>query len=703
MAYPFDKNQYPLNAKPKRAYATLADWENWVGRLTRYELDQLYPGMLKNVIATYEVVMADEEKKVATHGPFVQNDGPNFDKSFNDPAVHPGLVSSGFGTSGQKPSGFGTSNLGDTGPATDFEKTGFGGSVYGSMEGYKGFGSSGSKSTKPNPPPNPTTSRQPFDFASTRPAGSTLAPTGFGITPPVPAYTPYTPPVLPQAPGQPFQFGISAPTPQPPVPGPAVSGPLLGAPAFAPPPRTPHWSAPVAPFAPPKAPQQALRPFPPAPFSPAPMPAPLLAPTGTTKRKLTPPGWRPMGLLDMNYVRQPKVSPSNRATSYRAKSRSSSGAAGNPGGAKESFSQSLRRDLRERRETLESAARVVGFLGKTALNKAGEVRDRFTEAAGEVYRVSAEGVRYVNDFATTLIEAPSEDQLEFLMDFVIFLGNLSGVGEVITTLNRMIRDPEERTVYNVSTLMLTLLPIVRVAKAGPKLYRFIDKGSKKLKAAKRRRGARNGKRPADTQRRQGSDRQMRAKGGEHGGRRGEKPSNRGNHGIFTNTPRLRDFVYGGVEAVGWEAFDQFFSANILPIQSEPGFSTDSDKFLVAFLTGGLAGVSSSFESEGSADIVVQSIIDPVATGLHTWLMRGIDDGDISSKSATMAGGIAVLGSEFAKLAKILLFTTLSEAVESRLSMLSPGFRRWIRRQLKIAIHQLVDKAAEYLIARLNAT
>lgn len=55
--------------------------------------------MLKNVIPTYEMVQAEEEQKVASQGPFVQNDGPNFDKNFNSPAAHPGLVSSGFGTS----------------------------------------------------------------------------------------------------------------------------------------------------------------------------------------------------------------------------------------------------------------------------------------------------------------------------------------------------------------------------------------------------------------------------------------------------------------------------------------------------------------------------------------------------------------------------------------------------------------------------
>jgi hypothetical protein len=382
-----------------------------------------------------------------------------------------------------------------------------------------------------------------------------------------------------------------------------------------------------------------------------------------------------MGLLDMNYVRQPKVSPSNRATSYRAKSRSSSGAAGNPGGAKESFSQSLRRDLRERRETLESAARVVGFLGKTALNKAGEVRDRFTEAAGEVYRVSAEGVRYVNDFATTLIEAPSEDQLEFLMDFVIFLGNLSGVGEVITTLNRMIRDPEERTVYNVSTLMLTLLPIVRVAKAGPKLYRFIDKGSKKLKAAKRRRGARNGKRPADTQRRQGSDRQMRAKGGEHGGRRGNS-DDKARSGMFTRTPDWKDFAKGAIESLTVEVFDQLLG--YIPVDVRKSADPISlEKMAVAALSGAVAGGSAGYESDDQADLVVQFLYDAFGTTFHVWGMSVLE-GD--SAAASKAAGASMTVNGLKNLFKIVAHQTFVALIHKYFpSWSAESKRKWSRR------------------------
>jgi hypothetical protein len=218
MTYPFDQNQYPLNAKPKRGTATLADWENWVGRLTRFELGQLYPGMLKNVIATYEMVQAEEEQKIAQYGPFVQNNGPNFDKSFNDPAAHPGLVSSGFGSK----------------PAT----------------------------------PSPLSAIKPFEFggATAKLAASfTSAPAPAPSPALAPAYTPYTPPVTP------------------PVLQSTLPPPVL-------PPMTP------------RAPTQAFQ------FdtsAPVPLQVHKVAPPAS------PPGWRPMGLLDMNYVREPKESAEN--------------------------------------------------------------------------------------------------------------------------------------------------------------------------------------------------------------------------------------------------------------------------------------------------------------------------------------------------------------------------------------------------------
>jgi hypothetical protein len=481
-----------------------------VSRLTRYELDQLYSGMVKNVIATYEMVQADEEKKVAENGPFVQNDGPNFDKSFNDPAAHPGLVSPGFGTSGQKPSGFGTSNLGDTEPATDFGRTGFGGSVYGSMEGYKGFGSSGSKSTKPKPAQKSIIDRQPIDFGGTRPAGSTPAPTGFGITPPAPAYTPYTPPALPQAPHQPFKFGISDRAPQPPLPGPAVSNALFGVPAMQP--------------------------------LPAPLPLPFPEVLGSTKRRPTPPGWRPMGLLDMNYVRQPEEKMPNRAVQLSAGTITTA-----PGELPDAISAS---------KVPVSQNAKYGFFG--------DAWDKLTEGVGKAIKFTTEGHRYVSEFATALMEAPREDQLEFLIDFGNFLIKLIGPVDALDTLNKMIRDPRERTLTNVAALILALLPAVRAVKAGPKLFRFIEKEAKKLRAAKRHRRARNRKRPTDVQGKPVTDGQMKASQGGPG-RKSRRLSKRRSASKLAGPPefwnKYGEHIIAALEAAFFESVAQWGSKN----------------------------------------------------------------------------------------------------------------------------------------------
>jgi hypothetical protein len=642
--------------------------------------------MLKNVIATYEVVMADEEKKVATHGPFVQNDGPNFDKSFNDPAVHPGLVSSGFGTSGQKPSGFGTSNLGDTGPATDFGRTGFGGSVYGSMEGYKGFGSSGSKSTKPKPAQKSIIDRQPIDFGGTRPAGSTPAPTGFGITPPAPAYTPYTPPALPQAPHQPFKFGISDRAPQPPMPGATVSSPLFGAPAFPPPPKTPHWSDPVTPFAPPKAPQQALRPFPPAPFSPAPMPAPLLAPTGTTARRPTPPGWRPMGLLDMSYVEEPKEKTPNRAVQHSAGTITTA-----PGELPDA-----------RSATQVPASQNAGYShsskhsARPFKRASTSIWDRFTEYVDNAWDATTEGIRFADEFATSLINAPRDVQLEFLIDFGKFLLVLIGPVDALKTIDKMINDPNERTLYNAANVMLALLPAVRAAKAGPKFYRFIEKEAKKLKAAKRRRGARRGKRPADRQKRRDSDRQMKASDGEHRPRSGDGAKN---VSLLTRKPEIMDFVKGTLEAIAVETADQFYKNFTLAIQGQPGFHFNGGKLIVAGFTGGVSGTSSGFESDDAANIVIQFFIDVPNAALHTWGMPIMDSETPDLGDVTHATGRAAITRAILSLAKIVIFQSIMLMFDKRMKFSSSESARRVSRMIKIMVNKTVDDIGEVVVDR----
>lgn len=74
-----------LATRPSRKTATAQDWKKWVGGLSRYQRDQLYPGMHKDLIADYEMVEAEEERKVAHFGPFGQNGGTNFDPNFNKP------------------------------------------------------------------------------------------------------------------------------------------------------------------------------------------------------------------------------------------------------------------------------------------------------------------------------------------------------------------------------------------------------------------------------------------------------------------------------------------------------------------------------------------------------------------------------------------------------------------------------------------
>lgn len=52
----------PLNTRPDRQTGTMAEWKQWVDSLTRYERDQLYPGMHIDLIPAYEKIVGMEEQ-----------------------------------------------------------------------------------------------------------------------------------------------------------------------------------------------------------------------------------------------------------------------------------------------------------------------------------------------------------------------------------------------------------------------------------------------------------------------------------------------------------------------------------------------------------------------------------------------------------------------------------------------------------------
>lgn len=63
MAWQYFGPGSPLNTRPDRQTGSMADWKQWVDGLSRYERDQLYPGMHIDLIPAFEKIEGMEEAK----------------------------------------------------------------------------------------------------------------------------------------------------------------------------------------------------------------------------------------------------------------------------------------------------------------------------------------------------------------------------------------------------------------------------------------------------------------------------------------------------------------------------------------------------------------------------------------------------------------------------------------------------------------
>lgn len=63
MAWKYFGPGSPLNTRPDRQTGSMADWKQWVDGLSRYERDQLYPGMHIDLIPAFEKIEGMEEIK----------------------------------------------------------------------------------------------------------------------------------------------------------------------------------------------------------------------------------------------------------------------------------------------------------------------------------------------------------------------------------------------------------------------------------------------------------------------------------------------------------------------------------------------------------------------------------------------------------------------------------------------------------------
>lgn len=268
----------------------------------------------------------------------------------------------------------------------------------------------------------------------------------------------------------------------------------------------------------------------------------------------------------------------------------------------------------------------------------------------------------MSEFATALMEAPREDQLEFLKDFLNFLIGLIGPVDALKTLNKMIRDPKERTLYNVSALILALLPIVRAAKAGPKLYRFIDQGSKKLKAAKGRRKARKSKRPADVPEKPVPDGQVKASQGGPG-RKSRRLSKRRSASKLAGSPefwnKYGEHIIAALEAAFFESVAQWGSNNpsLWPI----------------FLQAGSAGATvaiSNFDNREESQLARQFGLEVTNTALTEAGKMSLSPGGISVLDAL------VLRIDVEESAVNSIITGLFRAVIEKVSRTNNWNRHW---------------------------
>lgn len=433
MSFSFGTSTGTATTKPVRGTATMADWKAWVDGLSRYERDQLYPGMHKDLIPAYEMIEAQEERKRGGQSSAFSTDFGSV-TSPSLPASTP-LVGTASPASSSS-----TSNPARPKGLLDIDYTTF---KPGALTATTGLSRStpsqntlpGAAAYVPYQPYTPPSYGQPLSPAMS-PAMSPAP------TLPAPAPAPGLAPSLPPSLASPIG---TAPAPS--VFGTTVPGLLSGSPFNTAP--APALGTPASVFAAPGPTNPATAPFPAFgnPLTTAPATSALFAAAAGLPTPATRPDTPLKGLLDQSYVKSPAGNAmANAASQYAGSDSDNAARLGNPG--------------------------IIGDPGKALddfLNPK-STSEIVTEVALRL--AHKEVIQVFKDFWAYYNTASEAEKSQIHSELRGFgLSMVPGVGEVID-LNATLASEKDNIAKGLTAIAIILSALIPVLGKGRKILRF---------------------------------------------------------------------------------------------------------------------------------------------------------------------------------------------------------------------------------------